>query len=189
MEKLVELYCSVDDFWKDFNKQWEQHLITKGKSLRSPKAEMSIPEMMTISILFHQSKQENKSFFKKNEALFQKITNIFQEIDLSVVQKRTVCQHFMFCSITGTVLIKLGRFLKVASDANWADGVIINQFIGNPYLIMGLGGLAAVYAVKNALNLIAHRNDKAKKVKLLKNFVKDERKNLLELLKKEIVVA
>jgi len=22
----------IDDLWKDFNKQWEQHLITKGKS-------------------------------------------------------------------------------------------------------------------------------------------------------------
>ena len=44
MERLVELYCSIDDFWKDFNKHWEQHLITKGKSSRGPKAEMSIPE-------------------------------------------------------------------------------------------------------------------------------------------------
>ncbi|MGL5627074.1 MAG: IS982 family transposase, partial [Candidatus Rhabdochlamydia sp.] len=48
---VVKLYCAVDDFWKDFNKQWEQHLIIKGKSSRGPKAEMSIPEMMTISIL------------------------------------------------------------------------------------------------------------------------------------------
>ena len=63
MEKLVELYCSIDDFWKDFNKQWEQHLITKGKSSRGPKAEMSIPEMMTISILFHQSNYRNFKHF------------------------------------------------------------------------------------------------------------------------------
>lgn len=63
MEMLVELYCSVDDFWKDFNKQWEQHVITKGKSLRGPKAEMSIPEMMTISILFHQSNYRNFKHF------------------------------------------------------------------------------------------------------------------------------
>ncbi|HEV3270325.1 MAG TPA: hypothetical protein VGZ69_06740 [Candidatus Rhabdochlamydia sp.] len=73
----------------------------------------------------------------------------------------------MFYSITGTVLLKLGRFLKVASDANFADAIIINQSIGNPYLIMGLGGLAAIYAVKNALNLIAHRNDEARKQELL----------------------
>ena len=63
MERLVELYCSIDDFWKDFNKHWEQHLITKGKSSRGLKAEMSIPEMMTISILFHQSNYRNFKHF------------------------------------------------------------------------------------------------------------------------------
>lgn len=63
MEMLVELYCSVDDFRKDFKKQWEQHLITKGKSLRGPKAEMSIPEMLTISILFHQSNYRDFKHF------------------------------------------------------------------------------------------------------------------------------
>ena len=40
MEMLVELYCSIDDFWKDFSKQWEQHLISKDK-LRGPKADLS----------------------------------------------------------------------------------------------------------------------------------------------------
>ncbi|KAG6558895.1 hypothetical protein RHABOEDO_001260 [Candidatus Rhabdochlamydia oedothoracis] len=45
MEKLVELYCSIEDFWKDFNKQREQHLITKGKFSRGPKGKMSLPEM------------------------------------------------------------------------------------------------------------------------------------------------
>lgn len=69
MEMLVELYCSVDDFWKDFNKQWEQHLITKGKSSRGPKAEMSIPEMMTISILFHQSNHRNFKHFYCNHVM------------------------------------------------------------------------------------------------------------------------
>lgn len=66
MEMLVELYCSIDDFWKDFNKQWEQHLISHNKSPRGPKAKMSIPEMMTISILFHQSNYRNFKHFYCN---------------------------------------------------------------------------------------------------------------------------
>lgn len=52
---LVALYCSVDDFWKLFKKDWDQHLIESGASRRGPKPEMSFSEMMTIIILFHQS--------------------------------------------------------------------------------------------------------------------------------------
>ena len=69
MEMLVELYCSVDDFWKDFSKQWEQYLIAKGKLPRGPKTEMSIPEMMTISILFHQSNYRNFKHFYCNHVM------------------------------------------------------------------------------------------------------------------------
>lgn len=55
MDDLTALYCSVDDFWKGFEEEWEKHLIGSGKSRRGPDPELSIPEMMTIFILFHQS--------------------------------------------------------------------------------------------------------------------------------------
>lgn len=52
---LTTLYCSVDDFWKLFKQDWNKHLIDNGKTKRGPEPELSIPEMMTIVILFHQS--------------------------------------------------------------------------------------------------------------------------------------
>jgi hypothetical protein len=52
---LVELYCSVDDFWKSFKNEWDRHLIDAAGSKRGPDPELSIPEMMTIVVLFHQS--------------------------------------------------------------------------------------------------------------------------------------
>jgi len=55
MTDLTALYCQLDDFWKVFRKEWEQHLIDSGKEKRGPEPELSIPEMMTIVILFHQS--------------------------------------------------------------------------------------------------------------------------------------
>lgn len=55
MTDLTTLYCSIDDFWKEFRKEWEQHLIGSGKPKRGPEPELSISEMMTIVILFHQS--------------------------------------------------------------------------------------------------------------------------------------
>ena len=29
MSGLVELYCSVDDFWKFFKTEWDKHLIDR----------------------------------------------------------------------------------------------------------------------------------------------------------------
>lgn len=53
MSGLVELFCSIDDFWKSFRAEWETNLI--GKAKRGPEPELSVSEMMTIVILFHQS--------------------------------------------------------------------------------------------------------------------------------------
>lgn len=55
MEDLVTLYCTIDDFWKSFKQEWEKHLIDSSNSKRGPEPALSIPEMMTIVILFHQS--------------------------------------------------------------------------------------------------------------------------------------
>lgn len=52
---LVELYCSIDDFWKNFKADWDKHLIENNKPKRGPDPFLTIPEMMTIIILFHQS--------------------------------------------------------------------------------------------------------------------------------------
>ena len=55
MKDLTNLFCSIDDFWKKFKKDWEAHLIGTGKRKRGPEPGLSISEMMTIVILFHQS--------------------------------------------------------------------------------------------------------------------------------------
>jgi IS5 family transposase len=55
MEDLTTLFCSVYDFWILFEDQWKKHLIGSDKSHTGPEPELSVPEMMTIVILFHQS--------------------------------------------------------------------------------------------------------------------------------------
>lgn len=59
----TELYCTVDDFWKSFKQEWDKHLIDAGRSKRGPEPELSIPEMMTIVILFHQSNYRTFKYF------------------------------------------------------------------------------------------------------------------------------
>ena len=56
MNDLTTLFCSVDDFWTSFEKEWSKHLIGSGKPRIGPEPELSMLEMMTIVILFHQSK-------------------------------------------------------------------------------------------------------------------------------------
>lgn len=55
MEDVTNLFCSVDDFWKGFETDWTARLIGSSKAKRGPKTEMTISEMMTIAIMFHQS--------------------------------------------------------------------------------------------------------------------------------------
>ena len=55
MENLTALYCSIDDFWKAFESEWNRHLVDFKEARRGPQPELSIPEMMAIVILFHQS--------------------------------------------------------------------------------------------------------------------------------------
>lgn len=60
---LVELYSSIDDFWKLFKIEWDKHLIEYNKHKRGPDPELSVSEMMTISILFHLSHFRNFKHF------------------------------------------------------------------------------------------------------------------------------
>jgi hypothetical protein len=54
MKELVGLYCSIDDFWKQFKNEWDKHLIDRTWP-HGPEPKLSTSEMMTIVILFHQS--------------------------------------------------------------------------------------------------------------------------------------
>lgn len=63
MVDLVALYCSVDDFWKAFKKELDKHLIDSGKQKSGPEPELSISEMLTIIIMFHQSNFRTFKYF------------------------------------------------------------------------------------------------------------------------------
>ena len=63
MNDLCTLFCSIDDFWQTFKKEWEQHLLSFGQKKRGPEPELSISEMMTIMILFHQSNYRTFKYF------------------------------------------------------------------------------------------------------------------------------
>ena len=54
MDYITELFCVLDDFCKEFNQSLEKALISDQKS-KPQKSALSLSEVMTIVILFHES--------------------------------------------------------------------------------------------------------------------------------------
>lgn len=64
MESLTELFCLFDDFCRLFEPEWEKQLICKGDKKRKRKSCLSLSELMTLSVLFHQLRfREFKMFY------------------------------------------------------------------------------------------------------------------------------
>jgi len=62
MLDITTLFCSVDDFWKTFKNDWYKKQIIH-KPSRGPSCSISMSEIMTIMILFHQSNFRNFKHF------------------------------------------------------------------------------------------------------------------------------
>jgi len=62
---LVKLFCSIDDFWLDFEKKWKKRLLLRENCNPPRRRPLLHPsEVMTIVILFHMSGFRNfKTFY------------------------------------------------------------------------------------------------------------------------------
>lgn len=66
MISLEELFCSVDDFCQGFEPQWKQQLLGFGLQQRKRQRSLSLSEIMTILIAFHQSCYRNfKTYYQQ----------------------------------------------------------------------------------------------------------------------------
>lgn len=64
---LLELFVSVDDFCQVFLPVWERKLLEDGSKLRRRAGQLSVSEMMTIIIYFHQSHYRNfKAYYTEH---------------------------------------------------------------------------------------------------------------------------
>jgi len=55
MNSLLELFCDVDDFCQTFVPAWKSRMLTAGAIQRQRQRNLSVSEIMTILIHFHQS--------------------------------------------------------------------------------------------------------------------------------------
>ncbi len=64
MDHLTELFCLIDDFCRQFEPAWEHRLLANGKKKRRRKSELSLSELMTLAVLFHQLRfRQFKTFY------------------------------------------------------------------------------------------------------------------------------
>jgi transposase len=64
MDNLIELYCLMDDFCQEFEPQLNARLISDGKRRRVRASGLSLAELMTLVVLFHQLRyRQFKAFY------------------------------------------------------------------------------------------------------------------------------
>lgn len=67
MMSLLELFVSVDDFCQAFLPFWESKLLADGSKKRRRAGQLSVSEIMTIVIYFHQSQYRNfKAYYTEH---------------------------------------------------------------------------------------------------------------------------
>lgn len=73
MMYLAELFCKIDDFCKEFEVIWNKQLIECGEKKRNRKRQLSMSEIMTIVVLFHQVGFRNfKNFYTQYVCVYLK---------------------------------------------------------------------------------------------------------------------
>lgn len=101
MESLLELFVSIDDFCQVFLPFWERKLIEDGSKKRQRSGQLSVSEIMTIMIYFHQSHYRNfKSYYI--ELVCQHLRGEFPKL----------VSYERFVSLMPSVLGPLSAYLK-----------------------------------------------------------------------------
>lgn len=64
MDSLTETFCLIDDFCCRFEPAWRRRMLQAGSKKRRRKPELSLSELMTLAVLFHQIRfRQFKSFY------------------------------------------------------------------------------------------------------------------------------
>ena len=100
---LLELFCHVDDFWKQFRPYWQAHIVERqgNRHVRTPG--MSMSEIMTIMIYFHQSYYRNfKAYYthyvsKHLRSEFPELVSYNRFVELMPRMQLPLLAYFIHC--------------------------------------------------------------------------------------------
>src|SRR6185312_9362942 len=110
---ILDLFCSVDAFWRAFEPCWERELLATGTRRRRRATRLHPSEIMTIAILFQQSGYRTfKAFYTQYVQVhlrgeFPQLVsyNRFIELLPRVLVPLTVYLHTQFGACTGISFI------------------------------------------------------------------------------------
>ena len=134
MNDLTALFCSIDDFWQTFKTEWDQHLLSSRHKKRGPEPELSVSEMMTIMILFHQSNYRTFKHFYAYvsthlKAYFPKLISY---------DRFTFVQKILFIPLFSYLLKNLGAITGIAFIDATSIKVCHNKRISRNKVFRGL---------------------------------------------------
>ena len=120
---ILDLFCSVDEFWQRFEPLWQRELLAAGRRRRR-RGRMHPSELMTILILFQRSHYRTFKAFYTEQVLphwrdeFPRLVSYgrFVELMPSVLVPLTVYLHTQLGACTGVSFID-STALKVCHNA------------------------------------------------------------------------
>jgi hypothetical protein len=138
MESLLELFVHVDDFCQTFLPALEQYLLSSGAVKRRRGRSLSISEVMTILIHFHQSHYRNFKAYYCEHVLphlreeFPDLVSYTRFVDFIPSALMPLCAYFRkFC---------LGDCTGVSFIDSTSLDVCLNQRIASHKVFAGLAG-------------------------------------------------
>ncbi|PLS83329.1 MAG: hypothetical protein CYG59_01600 [Chloroflexi bacterium] len=110
---LLELYCHVDEFCQQFEPRWHQHQVADGTSRWRRRGHLSVSEILTIVIHFHQAHYRDfKAYYLRYVALhlraeFPRLVSYHRFVELLPMVGVPLCAYLQACfgNCTGIAFI------------------------------------------------------------------------------------
>jgi hypothetical protein len=125
--ELVSLYYLVDEFCKDFEPKWQAHLVSSGAVRRVKPSSLSLSEVLTIVIHFHQS---NHKTFKQYYTDYVRVY---------------LCADF-------PELVSYGRFVELMASASIPLHILLLSLLGSPSLANFIDSTKVVVCDNHRIN-------------------------------------
>jgi hypothetical protein len=138
MESLLELFINVDDFCQAFLPNLQQHLLDSGAVKRRRARSLSVSEVMTILIYFHQSHYRNFKAYYLGHVLphlrgeFPGLVSYTRFVDFIPSALLPLCAYFQYAC--------LGDCTGVSFIDSTSLDVCLNQRIASHKVFAGLAG-------------------------------------------------
>lgn len=97
---LLELFCEIDDFWQVFESIWNQSVLASGHQ-RNRDSQLSMSEMMTIVVYFHQKRYRDfKTYYTEH---------VLQELQ---AEFPSLLSYSRFIQLMPRILVALCAYLR-----------------------------------------------------------------------------